>query len=238
MKFVTYFLLYIQSLFAHQCLFPNRIQFELIYLCRERLNSTSIRVWLYLNFNQTNRYHLKFFSSYTFTLRAMTLVEEKHSHFNDYFEKRISDHVKINFQVKENHSISLHNLASGRYEICVNLYQDKSRRLYSRSTNSCLYIPWNVPEYEYQQANRFILMIFMILIILFFSTCAFFIYSIYKYIQSRRPKKISIQQEKNDEEHANFLVNQHFVNHMTPLRLLVHRRMHQRYAHRSPDFNE
>lgn len=241
MKSVICFIFSINCLFAHQCLFPNRIEFERVYLCREKFNSTSIRIWLYLNLNQTNRYHRNFFAFYTFNLRVMELVEEKHHQFDKHFEKQITDYIQINSRTKENHTINIHNLSPGRYEICVNFYQKKSPRFYSRSTNSCLYVPWNVPEHDYEYASRFIQTIFMILIILLLPTSAFFVYSIYKYIESRRPRKIPIadeEEELDDSEKARFLVNQHFSDDISPLRLLVHRRMHKRYAHRSPDLNE
>jgi hypothetical protein len=147
----------------------------------------------------------------------------------DRFEKQISDYVKIDLNQKENHTIDIHHLSSGHYEICVNFFNNKTDKFYYRSSNSCLYIPWNVLE----QPNLSIHVLFMILIIILLITCAFFIYAIHEYFKSR--KRIVLSQVEDDHdinERARFLVNQHFVEDINPFVLSVRKRIHQRYAHR------
>jgi hypothetical protein len=78
--------LFLTLTYADQCSFKTPIKQEDVYLYREKLNSTSIRVWLYLKFNQSE-YTQNFFSYYTFTLRIIHLIDEHEFHLEDRFEK-------------------------------------------------------------------------------------------------------------------------------------------------------
>ena len=230
---------------AHKCSFKTSIKHEDVYLCREKLNSTSIRVWLHLKFNQTE-YKQNFFSYYTFTLRIIDLIDEHKVHLEDRFEKQISNYVEINRNKKENNTINIHNLPPGRYEICVNLLNNKNKHFYYRSPNSCLHIPWHVPEYEQDSPNRFLQVSLIISIIILLITIVFFIYALYQYFKSRKPFVVihNIDEgqgtdEDNDiAERAKLLVHQHFAPEVNPFELLVRKRVHRRYSHRSPDMND
>jgi hypothetical protein len=83
----------------------------------------------------------------------------------------------------------------------------------------------------------------MILIIILLVTIVFFIYALHQYFKSRKPLLQPVATEDIDEDNdptgrATFLVNQHFVQDTNPFGLLVRKRIHQRYAHRSPDLND
>jgi hypothetical protein len=238
MIFLIYFLL-ITLTYTHKCSFKTPIKYEQIYLCREKLNSTSLRIWLHLKLNTTN-----LFSYYSFTLRIIHLIEKHKIHLKDHFEKQISEYVQINSHSNESNTINLHNLPPGRYEICVNfLNKNTTKIFYYRSSNSCLHIPWNVLEHEKAQPHLFIYILFIILIIILLVTIVFFIYSLHQCFKSRKiPVPViieNIDEDYNKTEHAKFLVNKHFSQRPNSFELLVRRRFHQRYAHRSsPDLND
>ena len=232
MKILIYFLFFTLTS-TNKCSFQTNIQYEQIYLCRQKLNSTSVRIWLHLKLNQTNQYELHFFSYYVFTLRILDIIEGHKIHLKDRFEKRISEYVKINITEKENHTINIHNLPSGRYEICANFVHKKMKKFYYRSSNSCLHIPWNVPEYEREQPNLFMHVLFMVLIIILLVAIAFVIYSIHRDFKRRQSiVLVDVEHEDLDQtEHAKLLVNRHFPEEIHPLELLVRKRIHERYAH-------
>lgn len=241
-----YFLSFISFVYSSQCSIRNQTNHDGIYLCRQKLNSTSIRVWLHLQWNKINRNQWQMFSSYVFTLRMLDSVNEHDIRLEDRFEKRISSPIEIDRYRRENHTINLHYLLPGRYEICVNFFQENLTKIFSRSLHSCLHIPWQVPEYEHDDFNLFIHVLFFILMIILFITSAFFIYSLQKCLKSRKhvpvvvePTVIEDQEEEHDNvnERARFLVNQHFVQNVRPLESLVWKRIHQRYADRSPDLD-
>ncbi len=78
--------LFLTLTYADQCSFKTLIKQEDLYLCREKLNLTSIRVWLYLKFNQSEDTQ-NFYSYYTFALRRIHLIDEHEFHLEDRFEK-------------------------------------------------------------------------------------------------------------------------------------------------------
>jgi hypothetical protein len=127
----------------------------------------------------------------------------------------------------------------------VNFLNKNNTKIYYRSSNSCLYIPWNISEHEKAHPNAFIYVLFIILIIILLVTIAFVIYNVYQYFKSGRPPRpspIPVTEEIGDEDHdtserARFLVNQHFPQDTNPFVTLARRRFHQRYAHRSSDVN-
>jgi len=217
------------------------MKYEQVYLCQENLNSTSLRIWLYLKLNTTTN----LFSYYSFTLRIINLIEEHKIHFEDHFEKQISEYVQINSHQNESNIINIHHLSPGRYEICVNFLNNNNTKnnFYYRSSNSCLHIPWNVLEHEKAQPHLFIYILFIILIIILLVTIVFFIYSLHQCFKSRKiPVPViieNIDEDYDKTKHAKFLVNKHFSQRPNSLELLVRRRLHQRYAHRSsPDLND
>ncbi len=221
MFFLVFFLLFI-STYAHKCSWNSPIEYEQIYLCRENLNSTSIRIWLHLKLNSSE---LNYFSYYTFTLR---IIDGHKIQLKDRFEKQISDYAEIDFNQKDNNTLNIHNLSPGHYEICVNFFTKNLSKSYCRFSNSCLHIPWNLSEHE---PHLFIHVLIIILLV----AIVFFIYAVHEYFKSR--ERSLLPQAKNDEEdHDNservrLLVNQHFVEDTNPIELLVRRRIHQRYAH-------
>jgi len=214
------------------------MKYEQVYLCQENLNSTSLRIWLYLKLNTTTN----LFSYYSFTLRIINLIEEHKIHLEDHFEKQISEYVQINSHQNESNIINIHHLSPGRYEICVNFLNKNIKNFYYRSSNSCLHIPWNVSEHGKAQPKLFIYVLFMVLIIILLVTIVFFIYSLHQCFKPREtpvPVIIESIDEDNDKtKQAKFLVNKHFVQNPSSLELLIRKRIHQRYSHRSPDLNE
>ncbi|UJR26101.1 hypothetical protein I4U23_007447 [Adineta vaga] len=214
-----------------------------VYLCREKLNVTSLRIWLHLRLNQSEQYQ---FSYYTFTLRTINLLDNHNLQLKDHFEKQIGKYLQINRTQNENHTINIHNLSPGRYEICVNLLYDKTYAFFYRSPNSCLYIPWDAPEYDLEEPNSVLLISFMIGIIMLVVSTAFCIHTIHQYVKLISSVPIVETVDENEEqdedqrtsERAKFLVKQHFEPNINPFELLVRRRIHERYNHHSPDLNE
>lgn len=237
---VLFYLLLFTLTCAHKCSFQTPIAYEQIYLCRETLNASSIRIWLHVKWNQNSRYDLHFFSFYVFTLRIIDSIDENHIRMEDRFEKAISDHAQINLRRRENHTINIHNLPSGRYEICVNFFSKNSTKFYYRSVNSCLHVPWNVSEFQKEQINLFFHVLFLALIIILLVAIAFFIYALHQCFTSQKPLPPpsaepgvaeDTDNEENVNERARLLVNQHFVRDVRPLESMVRKRIHQRYAH-------
>ncbi|CAF2717014.1 unnamed protein product [Rotaria sp. Silwood2] len=237
MFFLIYYFLFFTLTYGYKCSFENSTKYPHIYLCQEKLNTTSIRIWLHMKFNKTEA-EQHFFLYYAFTLRVMDLTNKHELQLKDRFEKQISDYVKINVNEKENNTINIHSLSPGRYEICVNFLSNKNKHFYYRSSTSCLYVPWNIPEYEYNQANLMqILLIISIIILL--ATIVFFLHAVHQYfISDIRPIVMNEKDEVTDNnERAKLLVNKHFVQNVNPFELLVRKRIHQRYAHRLSDSN-
>lgn len=245
MLFLIYFYLFTLT-YTHKCSFKPSLNYEQIYLCREKLNLTSLRIWLHFKFNQTNLYELNFFSSYSFTLRTIDLLHTHHINFKDRFEKQISNYTEINTYQKQNNTIIIHDLSPGRYEICVNFLNKKMKKFYYRSSNSCLHFPWNVPGHDRAKPNPGIRVLFIVLIIIFLISLAYVFHSIHQYIISRRPpvpSPVPIDAENadddiDDSERARRLVDRHFSKDDNPFELMVRRRIHRRYAHDSPDLND
>jgi hypothetical protein len=241
MFFLIYFLYFIGA-YGHNCSLRTPSKHEHAYLCREKLNATSIRVWLHLRFNHSAT-KPNSFSYYTFTLRTVDLIDGHSIQLQDRFEKRISDYTEIDTNSKENSTINIHNLASGRYEICVNLFSGKDHVFYYRSPASCLHIPWGVPEHEPHEPNLLIQISLMISMIMLFVTAAFCMHMIHQYVKSIRPAVVDVdtlEVEESDEdkvkhERARLLVQQSLQPGINPFELLVRRHVLQRYDHWSPD---
>ena len=169
-------------------------------------------------------------------------------HLEERFEKRIGQHSQLNRTQNENNTIDLHNLSPGRYEICVNLLYDKSQHFYYRSPNSCLHIPWDVPEEEFEAPHSLIQISFMIGIIMLLVASAFVIHTVHQYVKSISKKPTVDDAEDNQEEdededqkkseRAKFLVRENFQPKVNPFELLVRRRIQQRYNHYSPDLDD
>ena len=234
--FILFSILFISSTNAYKC--SLRTDSE-SWLCREKINTTSVRIWLHIQWDTIDQQR---FSSYVFTLRMLDAIDENHIRLEDRFEKRISNSTTIDFHRKENHTINLHYLSPGRYEICVNFYPKNSTKIFYRSTSSCLHIPWEVPEHEKEEFNLFIHVLFIFLIIILFITMAFFIYAVQKCWKSPQPLLVgteeSVMIEEDPNDRARFLVNKHFADNVKPLETLVRKRIHQRYAHLSPDLDD
>ena len=235
------FLLLFSFTYSQQCSIRTTINNDGIYLCREKLNSTSLRVWLHMQWNEINRQQWQIFSSYVFTLRMLDALDENHIRLEDRFEKRISNPTEIDRHRRENHTINIHYLSPGRYEICVNFYEKNTTKIYYRSLHSCLHIPWQVSEHEHEDFNLFIHVLFIILIIILFITTAFFIYALHQCFKSRKDRLVVLEtnviEEDDSNERARFLVNQHFTQNGSALESLVWKRIHQRYGHQSPDLD-
>lgn len=240
---------------ALKCSTSIPIHHQYSYLCREKMNSTTLRIWLHWRFNRTV-HHRTSLAFYRFTLRTIDLVEEKKLSLEDRFERTISDASSLDFQSKENHSIIIRNLHPGRYEICVE-FLNQQKTIYSRTLDSCLRVPWRVSEHVRNQRDSLIEILLMICIIVLLATIAFVIYAFHRFIQSFRTPTIVIDARDNDDEEkekeeeerppsppiqiddkerARLLMHRHFVQDTRPLEALVHRRIHQRYAHRSAEF--
>jgi hypothetical protein len=241
MLFLIYFL-FIDLSSTHKCSFTTSSKPEHIYLCREKLNATSLRVWLHLKFNKTEDVP-SFFSYYIFTLRMIDLLDEHKIHVKDRYEKQISDYAEINNHSQENNTINIHNLSPGRYEICVNFLNNKNKKIYYRLSSSCLHIPWNVPESPHEHPNPLMQVTLIILVIILLASACFVVHGIHQYLS---PKKTPVDEHNIDEEvedsdsseRAKFLVHQHFSKDINPFELLVRKRIHQRYAHSSSQSND
>ena len=235
--YFSYLFFLFTSTYAHQCSSQTPKNYEQIYLCREKLNSTSLRVWLRIRLNQTQRYQLTTFPYYIFTLRVIDLLHEEKIELKDRFEQQVGDYVPIDLHRKEKNTITIHNLFPGRYEVCVNFFPNRSREFYYRSSNSCIHIPWDVPEDEDGSGNSFVHAIFMVVIILLLVSSVFFIYVVHRCFKPSPPARSVSPADDTDEEdatneRAKFLVNKHFVHDKSPLEHLIRNRIHQRYAHR------
>lgn len=236
---ILFSILFISSTNAYKCSLRTDSKHTESWLCREKINTTSLRIRLHIQWDTIDQHR---FSAYIFTLRMLDAVDENHIRLVDRFEKRISNYTKIDFHRKENHTIILHNLSPGRYEICVNFYPKNFTAIFFRSISSCLHVPWDVPEHEKEEFNLFIHVLFIILIIILFITTAFFIYAVHQCWKSRQSSLViaeeSVMMEEENDDRARYFVNQHFVNNVKPLESLVRKRIHQRYAHRSPDLDD
>jgi Ca2+/Na+ antiporter len=241
MLFLIFFFLFINLSFTYECSFQTVNKSEHIYLCREKLNATSLRVWLHLTLNKSEHVQ-NTFSYYIFTLRTLDLIDEHKINLKDRFEKKISNYTEINFNKYENNSIKIYNLSPGRYEICVNFFSNKNKNFYYRLPSSCLHIPWAVSEYEHERPNRLVQVSLVITIIILLVTVCFVIHVLHQYFRPEKPPVDTDNMEETEDidysERAKFLVNQHFPTHVNPFELLVRRRIHERYAHYSPDSNE
>ena len=212
------------------------------YLCREKFNSTTLRIRLHLKANDTE-YEPNVFVFYRFTMRTIDLAEEDKLTLDDRFERPITDLTSIDFRRRENHTVSIHHLYPGRYEICVNFF-NKKKTIFYRSANSCLHVPWYVPEYELSKPNLLIQVSLLISVILLLASITFVGYAIHQYIQAEeRPvvtaeDEASEQEEQSDSERVRFLVNQYFGQSSPQYSSLIKKRLRQRYAHRSPDLSE
>ncbi|CAF0885049.1 unnamed protein product [Rotaria sordida] len=239
--FFLIYILFFTLTYGHKCSFKNSTKYQHTYLCQEKLNTTSIRIWLHMKFNKSE-HEQNFFLYYTFTLRVIDLTQKHKTHLKDHFEKQISDYVKINFNEKENNTINIHNLPPGRYEICVNFLNNKTKNFYYRSSTSCLYVSWNVPEYEHNQAHL-MQMLLIISIIILLAAIVFFIYALHQYFAPEILPVVVDHMDEKDEvsdnsERAKLLIHKHFVQDVNPFASSVRKRIHQRYAHRSPDPND
>lgn len=239
---ILFSILFISSTNAYKCSLRTDSKHAESWLCREKINSTSVRIRLHIQWDAIDQHR---FSSYVFTLRMLDAIDENHIRLEDRFEKRISNYTTIDFHRKENHTINLHYLSPGRYEICVNFYPKNSAKIFYRSTSSCLHIPWEVPEHEKEEFNLFIHVLFFILIIVLFITMAFFIYAVRQCWKSSQPllvvteETVMTEEEEQDaNDRARFLVNKHFADNVKPLETLVRKRIHQRYVHQSPDLDD
>ncbi|CAF1282898.1 unnamed protein product [Adineta steineri] len=239
--FILIYFVFITLTYAHNCSLDTSIKYNHVYLCREKLNSTSLRIWLHLRFNQSD-YNENFFSYYIFTLRVINLISGDHIHLEDRFEKQIGDFTQINRNKKENNTINIHHLSPGRYEICVNLLSNKTKKLYYRSSYSCIHIPWHVPEFERYKPNPLKEVLLIISFIILLITIAFVAHNIHTLSESRKPlivvHNIDEEEDNDNSELAKLLANKHFVRNISPLELLVRKRIHERYKHQSPDVNE
>ena len=126
MFFLIHFLFFTLT-YSHRC---SNKKYEHTYLCREKLNPSTLRVSLHLKFNRTTVRQEKFFSYYSFTLRLIDLSDGHNIHLEERFEKRISDYAAFNLTKPENNTIDIRNLPPGRYEVCVNFLHNKTEKLY------------------------------------------------------------------------------------------------------------
>lgn len=244
MSLLLYFFLFTCT-YGLKCSLHTPPKDDYVYLCRQRLNITSMRVWLNYRFNQSAP-KPNLFAFYTFTLRTVDLLDSHRIQLEDRFEKRIGDVMEINPSSRENHSISIYNLSPGRYEICVNLLSERSQRFFYRSAHSCLQIPWHVPEDGPHEPNLLIQISLMISIIILLVTSAFCIHTIHQYVKAIRPPIVLAEVDDADEqdedkaihERTKLIMHQQFEPGVNPFELMVRRRVHQRYHQWSPDLNE
>lgn len=214
------------------CSLKNPIKHQYVYLCRGKLNSTCIRISLHMKFNKNEKI---FFSYYKFTLRTLHIVHEYEIKLNERYERHISDYVQVNLTNKENNTINIHNLPPGHYEICVRFFNDKDNDFYYGSLNSCLHIPWYATLYRQEQANLKQILV-LITIIILLAMITFFMCTLHQYILSLKTTS-STAEEDNEPELVKLLIDKHFVENISPMELLVRKRIHQRYAHRLSDSN-
>ena len=245
LSLISFLFAILHTVSSHRCSSTMPHAYQHSYLCREKLNSTTLRIRLHLRVNDTE-YAPNVLVSYRFTLRTLDLVEENRITLEERFERPITNVTTIDIRRRENHSVSIQNLYPGRYEVCVNFF-DQKRNVFYRSANSCLHVPWYVPESELNRANPLIQVSLLISIILLLASIAFVGYSIHQYINAGKTPISTADDDGNDDDEpkdewdndrVKFIVNQHFGEPIRPYENLIQKRLRQRYAHRSPDLED
>jgi hypothetical protein len=216
---------------------------EQIYLCRETINATTVRIRLHIRLNISD-HEQRLFSYYKFTLRTLDLLDGRRFSHDNRLERTISDDVLLDSHAQENHTIVIQHLFPGRYEICAD-FLNRKKTMFFRTVNSCLYLPWNVPAYELAESDLLLQVPLLVGIILLLLSIMFAIHAANQCIQAGKIAVVVHDTDDGDDNNTEnetlrrlLFVTQRLGQRPDAFQVLMKHRVYQRYAHHSPDLDE